>query len=62
MITSEPSPYDAIARLYDPWSLSVTEDVPFYIQEARAAVTGPSSSSVSGPGGSPSRSRPPESR
>jgi SAM-dependent methyltransferase len=30
------SPYDAIARLYDPWSRSVTEDVPFYVQEARA--------------------------
>jgi SAM-dependent methyltransferase len=41
MITSEPSPYDAIARLYDPWSLSVTEDVPFYIEEARAARDGP---------------------
>jgi SAM-dependent methyltransferase len=41
MITSEPSPYDAIARLYDPWSLSVTEDVPFYIEEARAAGDGP---------------------
>ncbi len=33
---SEPSPYDAIARLYDPWSRSVTEDVPFYVDEARA--------------------------
>ena len=31
------SPYDAIARLYDPWSRSVTEDVPFYVDEARAA-------------------------
>ncbi len=31
---SEPSPYDAIARLYDPWSRSVTEDVPFYVEEA----------------------------
>jgi SAM-dependent methyltransferase len=29
------SPYDAIARLYDPWSVSVTEDVPFYLDEAR---------------------------
>jgi SAM-dependent methyltransferase len=28
------SPYDAIAELYDPWSRSVTEDVPFYIAEA----------------------------
>jgi SAM-dependent methyltransferase len=31
------SPYDAIARLYDPWSASVTEDVDFYVAEARAA-------------------------
>jgi SAM-dependent methyltransferase len=29
-----PSPYDAIARLYDPWSRSVTEDVAFYVEEA----------------------------
>ena len=29
------SDYDAIARLYDPWSRSVTEDVPFYLEEAR---------------------------
>ncbi len=29
------SPYDAIAELYDPWSRSVTEDVPFYVSEAR---------------------------
>ena len=33
---AESSPYDAIARLYDPWSRSVTEDVPFYVAEARA--------------------------
>jgi SAM-dependent methyltransferase len=31
------SPYDAIARLYDPWSRSVTEDVGFYVGEARRA-------------------------
>lgn len=31
------SPYDAIADIYDPWSRSVTEDVPFYVDEARAA-------------------------
>jgi SAM-dependent methyltransferase len=31
------SPYDAIAELYDPWSRSVTEDVPFYLAEARKA-------------------------
>jgi SAM-dependent methyltransferase len=35
------SPYDAIARLYDPWSRSVREDVPFYVEEARAAGGGP---------------------
>ncbi len=29
------SPYDAIAELYDPWSRSVTEDVAFYVSEAR---------------------------
>jgi SAM-dependent methyltransferase len=29
------SVYDPIARLYDPWSRSVTEDVPFYLDEAR---------------------------
>ena len=29
------SSYDAIARLYDPWSRSVTEDVAFYVEEAR---------------------------
>jgi SAM-dependent methyltransferase len=29
--------YDAIARLYDPWSRSVTEDVAFYVAEARGA-------------------------
>ncbi len=31
------SPYDAIAELYDPWSRSVTEDVDFYVAEARRA-------------------------
>jgi SAM-dependent methyltransferase len=31
------SPYDSIARLYDPWSRSVTEDVDFYVEEALAA-------------------------
>jgi len=31
------SPYDDIAELYDPWSVSVTEDVGFYLEEARAA-------------------------
>ncbi len=33
--------YDAIAALYDPWSRSVTEDIPFYVAEARAAAPGP---------------------
>jgi SAM-dependent methyltransferase len=27
--------YDPIARIYDAWSRSVTEDVPFYLEEAR---------------------------
>jgi SAM-dependent methyltransferase len=31
------SSYDPIARLYDPWSVSVTEDVDFYVQLAREA-------------------------
>jgi SAM-dependent methyltransferase len=31
------SPYDAIARLYDPWSASVVEDVSFYVDEALTA-------------------------
>ncbi len=33
----EGTAYDAIARLYDPWSRSVTEDIPFYVEEARRA-------------------------
>ena len=31
------SPYDPIARLYDPWSASVVEDVGFYVEEAVAS-------------------------
>ena len=31
------SAYDAIAALYDPWSRSVTEDVDFYVAQARKA-------------------------
>jgi SAM-dependent methyltransferase len=31
------SSYDAIARLYDPWSSSVIEDISFYVEEALAA-------------------------
>ena len=30
-------PYDPIARLYDPWSRSVTEDIDFYVEEALAS-------------------------
>jgi SAM-dependent methyltransferase len=32
------SSYDAISRLYDPWSRSVVEDVGFYVEEARLAA------------------------
>jgi SAM-dependent methyltransferase len=32
------SSYDEIARLYDPWSRSVTEDVGFYVSEAQAVT------------------------
>jgi len=32
--------YDAIARLYDPWSRSVTEDISFYVAEARRVWPG----------------------
>jgi SAM-dependent methyltransferase len=31
------SAYDSIAELYDPWSRSVTEDVGFYVAEAKRA-------------------------
>ncbi len=31
------SAYDAIARLYDPWSAGVIEDISFYVDEALAA-------------------------
>jgi SAM-dependent methyltransferase len=31
------SPYDPIARLYDPWSVGVIEDVGFYVEEAERA-------------------------
>jgi SAM-dependent methyltransferase len=31
------SSYDSIAAIYDPWSRSVTEDVDFYVAEARKA-------------------------
>ncbi len=36
-MSASPSPYDAIARVYDPWSASVTEDVEFYVEEARSS-------------------------
>ena len=38
---SDPNPYDAIARLYDPWSRSVVEDVEFYVELALQAGGGP---------------------
>jgi SAM-dependent methyltransferase len=31
------TPYDEIARVYDAWSRSVTEDIPFYVEEAKRA-------------------------
>jgi len=34
---SAPALYDRIARIYDPWSVSVVEDVEFYVEEARAS-------------------------
>jgi SAM-dependent methyltransferase len=40
-VSKDASPYDAIARLYDPWSVSVVEDVPFYLEEARKVAPGP---------------------
>jgi len=36
-LSASPSPYDAIARVYDLWSASVTEDVEFYVEEAQAS-------------------------
>jgi SAM-dependent methyltransferase len=36
-LSASPSPYDSIARVYDPWSASVTEDVEFYVDVARAS-------------------------
>ena len=44
MVHVKPSaaqPYDSIARLYDPWSRSVVEDVSFYVEEASRAAPGP---------------------
>jgi SAM-dependent methyltransferase len=37
-LPASPSPYDAIAALYDPWSRSVVEDVDFYLAEARGVT------------------------
>jgi SAM-dependent methyltransferase len=37
MSSAGPSPYDAIARVYDPWSAGVVEDVEFYVEEAVAS-------------------------
>jgi len=39
--TGPSTPYDRIAALYDPWSRSVTEDVAFYVAEARKSGGGP---------------------
>jgi SAM-dependent methyltransferase len=36
-MSSRRSPYDDIASFYDAWSVSVTEDVAFYLEEARRA-------------------------
>jgi SAM-dependent methyltransferase len=36
-MAKELSPYDAIAEVYDPWHRSVTEDIAFYLEEARRA-------------------------
>ena len=36
-MSESPSVYDAIARVYDPWSAGVVEDVEFYVDEARAS-------------------------
>ena len=36
-MSASPSPYDSIARVYDPWSASVTEDVEFYVEEASSS-------------------------
>jgi len=38
MRDDHPSPYDRIAGLYDPWSRSVTEDIAFYVEEARKSA------------------------
>jgi SAM-dependent methyltransferase len=38
-MTGTRSSYDEIARLYDPWSVSVTEDVGFYVDLAKEAGT-----------------------
>jgi len=35
------SEYDAIARLYDPWSVGVVEDIGFYVDEALQAAARP---------------------
>jgi SAM-dependent methyltransferase len=40
-MSSRRSPYDDIASFYDAWSVSVTEDVAFYLEEARRTGEGP---------------------
>ena len=53
------SAYDRIARLYDPWSRSVVEDVAVLRRARRRSPAARCSSSASAPAGSRSRSRPP---
>ena len=55
------SAYDRIARLYDPWSVSVVEDVAFYLERARQSG-GPVVELGVGTGRIASRSRPRGSR
>ena len=43
------TPYDRIAGLYEPWSQSVTEDIAFYVDEARKAA-GAAGASGASPG------------
>jgi SAM-dependent methyltransferase len=38
-IPAAESPYDPIAAVYDAWSRSVTEDISFYVAEARKATS-----------------------
>jgi SAM-dependent methyltransferase len=44
------TPYDSIAGLYDPWSRSVTEDIAFYVAEARKAAGAAGAGGSASPG------------